>query len=92
MATIKSINKKCNKVISSSRDTIYIRPKKPAESFSKEIYATIGQSGNKSYVFTIDNQKGHYLGYSHKKQEPGYYPKKVAIQKAISWMKKKGVC
>jgi hypothetical protein len=60
--------------------------------FYEQTYASVQSSGNKFVVDTIDNGKGHYLGYSKKNQEPGYFTKQVALKKAMAWMKKKGEC
>lgn len=81
---------KC-KLIKRNNGDIYLRPK-IQKSFKKEVYASVQKSGDKYVVDTIDNGKGHYLGYSHKTHEPGYYSKKVALKKAIDWMIKKGEC
>jgi hypothetical protein len=66
-------------------------PKKQV-SFYDEVTSSVQESNGKFVVDTIDHGKGHYLGYSHKTNSPGRYSKPVAMKKAISWMKKKGVC
>jgi hypothetical protein len=88
MAYTISVSKKMKKVIRRGGDIYYVSKKE--KPFGEEVYASVQESNGKYVVDTIDNGKGHYLGYSHKNHEPARYSKDIANKKAIEWMKKKG--
>lgn len=98
MSTTKSINKKC-KITRTRFGDIYIKPKKEFP-FKEQVYVSLTahdktlspQIQKKKYsIMLIDGQKAHYVGYKKEGIVPNF-PEKVAIKKALSWLKQKGVC
>lgn len=88
---------KCEKIVSTRGDSIYIQPKNEKRTFYEQVYVSLGKSkkgwslqrigGKKGFD---NNPKGAYWRY--KNNEIGHLPKEKAIKEAIKWMKKQKQC